>query len=73
MVTHLKNNNAQGEYYLTDVIALAVQQGLTVNTYKKTSGVKEAQGINDKLQLSTLERVYQRLQTENLMRAGATV
>ncbi|HMY27690.1 MAG TPA: bifunctional UDP-N-acetylglucosamine diphosphorylase/glucosamine-1-phosphate N-acetyltransferase GlmU [Agitococcus sp.] len=68
----LKNNNAQGEYYLTDVIALAVQQGLTVHTYQPQAAW-EVEGINDKLQLSTLERVYQRLQAENLMRAGATI
>jgi bifunctional UDP-N-acetylglucosamine pyrophosphorylase/glucosamine-1-phosphate N-acetyltransferase len=68
----LKNNNAQGEYYLTDVIALAVQQGLTVNTYQPQAAW-EVEGINDKLQLAALERVYQRLQAEHLMRAGATM
>ncbi|HQV22330.1 MAG TPA: bifunctional UDP-N-acetylglucosamine diphosphorylase/glucosamine-1-phosphate N-acetyltransferase GlmU [Agitococcus sp.] len=68
----LKNNNAQGEYYLTDVIALAVQQGLAVHTYQPQAAW-EVEGINDKLQLASLERVYQRLQAESLMRAGATI
>ena len=68
----LKNNNAQGEYYLTDIIALAVQQDLTVHTYQPQAAW-EVEGINDKLQLATLERVYQRLQAEQLMRAGATI
>lgn len=68
----LNNNNAQGEYYLTDIIALAVQQGLAVHSYQPQAAW-EVEGINDKLQLATLERVYQRLQAENLMRAGATV
>lgn len=68
----LKNNNAQGEYYLTDIIALAVAAGLAVRTHQPQASW-EVEGINDKLQLATLERVYQRLQAENLMRAGATV
>ncbi len=68
----LKNNNAQGEYYLTDIIALAVADGVTIHTQHPASAW-EVEGINDKLQLATLERVYQRLQAENLMRAGATI
>jgi bifunctional UDP-N-acetylglucosamine pyrophosphorylase/glucosamine-1-phosphate N-acetyltransferase len=68
----LKNTNAQGEYYLTDIIALAVADGITVQTHQPTAAW-EVEGINDKLQLATLERVYQRLQADNLMRAGATM
>jgi bifunctional UDP-N-acetylglucosamine pyrophosphorylase/glucosamine-1-phosphate N-acetyltransferase len=68
----LKNTNAQGEYYLTDIIALAVADGITVQTHQPTAAW-EVEGINDKLQLATLERVYQRLQADNLMRAGATI
>nr|MBP9216559.1 bifunctional UDP-N-acetylglucosamine diphosphorylase/glucosamine-1-phosphate N-acetyltransferase GlmU [Agitococcus sp.] len=68
----LKNNNAQGEYYLTDIIALAVNHGVVVRTHQPQAAW-EVEGINDKLQLATLERVYQRLQADDLMRAGATV
>ena len=68
----LKNTNAQGEYYLTDIIALAVADGITIQTHQPTAAW-EVEGINDKLQLATLERVYQRLQADNLMRAGATI
>ena len=68
----LKNTNAQGEYYLTDIIALAVADGITVQTHQPTAAW-EVEGINDKLQLASLERVYQRLQADNLMRAGATI
>ena len=68
----LKNTNAQSEYYLTDIIALAVADGITVQTHQPTAAW-EVEGINDKLQLASLERVYQRLQADNLMRAGATI
>ena len=68
----LGNENAQGEYYLTDIIALAVREGLTVTTCHPDHAW-EVEGVNDKLQLAALERVYQRLQAESLMRAGATV
>ncbi len=68
----LQNNNAQGEYYLTDIIALAVAQGLSIKTHQPQAAW-EVEGINDKLQLATLERVYQRLQADHLMRAGATM
>ena len=68
----LKNTNSQGEYYLTDIIALAVADGITIQTHQPTAAW-EVEGINDKLQLATLERVYQRLQADNLMRAGATI
>lgn len=68
----LKNNNAQGEYYLTDIIALAVSHGVAICTHQPQAAW-EVEGINDKVQLATLERVYQGLQAEKLMRAGATV
>ena len=68
----LKNTNAQGEYYLTDIIALAVADGVTIQTHQPIAAW-EVEGINDKLQLASLERVYQRLQADNLMRAGATI
>ncbi len=68
----LKNNNAQGEYYLTDIIAMAAAEGVAIETVQPEFGW-EVDGINDKLQLATLERIHQRVQAENLMRAGVTL
>lgn len=65
----LSNANAQGEYYLTDVVAMAVAAGLPVRT-AHPEGAWEVQGVNDKLQLAELERIYQRRQAEALLRQG---
>jgi bifunctional UDP-N-acetylglucosamine pyrophosphorylase/glucosamine-1-phosphate N-acetyltransferase len=55
----LSNNNAQGEYYLTDIVALAVAEGLPVRT-AQPEGEWEVLGVNSKVQLAELERVHQR-------------
>ena len=68
----LKTDNAQGEYYLTDVIASARADGLPV-TGVTADNPYEVAGINDRVQLAELERVYQRYQAEELMLAGATL
>lgn len=68
----LTNNNAQGEYYLTDIIAMAAAEGVAIETVQPEQSW-EVDGINDKLQLATLERVHQRVQADNLMRAGVTL
>lgn len=68
----LTNNNAQGEYYLTDVIALAVQQGMPIATVSPEHSW-EAAGVNNKLQLAELERIYQREQAKSLLAAGVTL
>jgi len=68
----LDNDNAQGEFYLTDVIALAVADGLTVHA-SVVSDVDEVSGVNDRLQLSHLERRYQQRAAEKLMRDGVTL
>ena len=68
----LSSNNAQGEYYLTDVIALAVDAGLHVETRQPTHAW-EVDGVNDRVQLARLERIFQRVQAERLMRAGVTL
>lgn len=65
----LSSDNAQGEYYLTDVIALAVREGLPVHTAQPASEW-EVLGVNNKLQLAQLEREYQRHQAETLMLGG---
>jgi bifunctional UDP-N-acetylglucosamine pyrophosphorylase/glucosamine-1-phosphate N-acetyltransferase len=68
----LTNGNAQGEYYLTDVIALAVADGAEVASVQAPT-VEEVSGVNDRMQLAALERYYQRRLAENLMRAGVTL
>jgi bifunctional UDP-N-acetylglucosamine pyrophosphorylase / glucosamine-1-phosphate N-acetyltransferase len=70
-VNRLGNDNAQGEYYLTDCIALAVADGVTVTAI--AADPIAAQGVNDRVQLAELERRYQWQQAETLMRAGATL
>lgn len=68
----LRNNNAQGEYYLTDIIAMAASQNIRIETVQPEYAW-EVDGINDKLQLARLERIYQQNQAEALMRAGVTL
>lgn len=68
----IDNNNAQGEYYLTDIFALAVQAGQAIQTVHPQDEW-EAEGINSREQLATLERVYQHEQATILMTAGVTV
>jgi bifunctional UDP-N-acetylglucosamine pyrophosphorylase/glucosamine-1-phosphate N-acetyltransferase len=64
--------NAQGEYYLTDVIGLAVDDGVDVATAHPAS-LEEVAGVNDRVQLAALERHFQRRQAEVLMRAGVSL
>lgn len=68
----LDADNAQGEYYLTDVIAMAVAEGLPVETAHPREEA-EILGVNDKVQLGALERVHQRRRAEALMAEGVTV
>lgn len=68
----LSNQNAQGEYYLTDIIAMAVQDGIAVQAVQPQSE-QEVMGVNNRLQLAELERWYQRQQAEALMTAGVTL
>ena len=71
-LNQLGNNNAQGEYYLTDVIEMAVTDGYTVNTLLVDTE-DEVLGVNNRQQLSHLERVYQKEQAETLMEQGVTL
>jgi len=68
----IDNNNAQGEYYLTDLIAIARSNGVTIET-KQPQSVEEVEGVNNRIQLSALERFYQKQQAEALMVAGVTL
>ena len=65
----LGNDNAQGEYYLTDVIAMAVRDGVAVHGIKADSQV-EVMGINDKKQLAEAERAFQARLVDELMAQG---
>ena len=71
-LAQLSNDNAQGEYYLTDVVAMAVKDGLKVQAVVAPTAA-EVLGVNDKLQLAQVEAEYRRMQAERLMTAGVTV
>lgn len=68
----LQNNNAQKEYYLTDVVAMAVAQGIPVHTVQPAH-VWEVEGVNSKMQLAQLERTWQQLQASSLLVQGVTL
>ena len=71
-LANLKNDNAQGEYYLTDIIAMAVAEGIQVIT-TQPDAFEETLGVNKKTQLAELERIHQRNIARGLTDAGVTV
>lgn len=71
-LSSLTNTNAQGEYYLTDVLALAAHEGVSIAAVQPDH-VWEVEGVNSKPQLARLERVWQRVQADRLMDAGVTL
>lgn len=68
----LSSNNAQGEYYLTDLIAMAAQSGVSVEALHPGSEF-EVQGVNNRRQLAELERWFQLQQAFHVMDAGVTL
>lgn len=68
----LSCENAQGEYYLTDIVAMAVAEETPV-VHVQPQDATEVQGVNNRAQQAALERQLQRLQAENLMAAGVTL
>ena len=68
-LSRVTNNNAQGEYYLPDVLGLAVQDGYSVEVVVTDDEI-ETQGVNDRIQLEALERSLQLRQAEELMASG---
>jgi bifunctional UDP-N-acetylglucosamine pyrophosphorylase/glucosamine-1-phosphate N-acetyltransferase len=68
----LRDDNAQGEYYLTDIIERAVADGVAIHTVQPKD-TWEILGVNSKQQLAELERVYQRTQATKLMASGVTL
>lgn len=71
-LAELKNHNAQGEYYLTDIVALAVAEGVAVETVRPHH-VWETLGVNSKAQLAELERIAQRQTATRLLEQGVTL
>ncbi|NDB15769.1 MAG: bifunctional N-acetylglucosamine-1-phosphate uridyltransferase/glucosamine-1-phosphate acetyltransferase [Gammaproteobacteria bacterium] len=68
----LRNANAQGEYYLTDIIAMAVDDGVKVTPLVAPT-IEEVLGVNDKLQLAELEAELRKSRARELMLAGVTL
>lgn len=68
----LDNNNVQGEYYLTDVVAMAAAEGVDIKTAHPET-IAEVEGANNRVQLAALERAYQQRKAEELMLNGATL
>src|SRR5574340_1794695 len=71
-LAQLRNDNAQGEYYLTDIVGMAVQQGVAVRTVQP-SHEWEMHGVNSKAQLAALERSWQQVEASRLLAHGVTL
>ncbi|MCP4283725.1 MAG: UDP-N-acetylglucosamine diphosphorylase/glucosamine-1-phosphate N-acetyltransferase [Gammaproteobacteria bacterium] len=71
-IARLESNNAQGEFYLTDIVAMAVAEGSKVRSAQPADAF-EVVGVNDKVQLAQLERHLQQTRSEALMRNGVTL
>ncbi|UVK79319.1 MAG: fused N-acetylglucosamine-1-phosphate uridyltransferase and glucosamine-1-phosphate acetyltransferase [Sodalis sp. Ffu] len=71
-LNQLTKHNAQGEFYLTDIIAMAWNEGRKINTIQPNR-LNEIKGVNNRLQLALLERIYQQEQAEHLLLAGVMI
>jgi bifunctional UDP-N-acetylglucosamine pyrophosphorylase/glucosamine-1-phosphate N-acetyltransferase len=71
-IARLENNNAQGEFYLTDIVGMAVNDGVSINTANPDEQC-EIEGVNNKRQLAELERAFQLRQARQLMEEGLTL
>ncbi|MGZ8256941.1 MAG: bifunctional UDP-N-acetylglucosamine diphosphorylase/glucosamine-1-phosphate N-acetyltransferase GlmU [Gallionella sp.] len=71
-LANLQNNNSQGEFYLTDIVAMAVAQGVAVHTVQPDN-TWEVDGINSKSQLAVLERTWQNVEAQRLLSHGVTL
>jgi bifunctional UDP-N-acetylglucosamine pyrophosphorylase/glucosamine-1-phosphate N-acetyltransferase len=71
-ISRLDNNNAQGEFYLTDIVGLAVEDNIKISTANPNE-ICEIEGVNNKRQLAGLERAFQQRQANQLMEAGLTL
>lgn len=68
----LRNDNAQNEYYLTDLVGFAAAEGVRIATVHPDHAY-EVEGVNSKAQLATLERTWQRIQADRLLESGVTL
>ncbi|MCP1338397.1 bifunctional UDP-N-acetylglucosamine diphosphorylase/glucosamine-1-phosphate N-acetyltransferase GlmU [Idiomarina sp. M1R2S28] len=68
----LSNDNAQKEYYLTDIVAMAAREGVNIAT-AQPDNAQEVEGANNRQQLASLERALQQRQAEELMTQGVTL
>ena len=71
-LNNLNNDNAQGEYYLTDIVAMAVEEGTPV-VHARPGSEMEVQGVNNRVQQAQLERLLQQRNAEQLMHDGVTL
>ena len=71
-LTRIDNNNAQGEYYLTDVVGLSVADGIPVSA-AHPQAAWETLGVNSRIQQAQLERLWQAEQARRLLEAGVTL
>ncbi|MDF2690339.1 MAG: glmU [Gammaproteobacteria bacterium] len=69
---NLSNNNAQKEYYLTDIVTMAHQEQINISV-SRPKKVEEIYGANTRVELARLERIYQQWQTQDLMLHGVTM
>ncbi|MEP2601398.1 MAG: bifunctional UDP-N-acetylglucosamine diphosphorylase/glucosamine-1-phosphate N-acetyltransferase GlmU [Paraglaciecola sp.] len=69
---NLNSNNAQGEFYLTDVIAMAAAEGKTIKASHPSSAI-EVEGINNRMQLANIERAFQFEQAQQIMAKGVSL
>jgi len=71
-LAQIGNQNAQGEYYLTDIVDLAAKEGSPIAAIQ-ADDPQEVMGINDRVQLAQAERAYQRQRARTLMQQGVTI
>jgi len=71
LIAEIKNDNAKGEYYLTDAVEVARSKGMRV--VSELADEKEVQGINNRSQLASCEAVFQQVQRETFMESGVTL
>lgn len=71
-LSQLNNDNAQGEYYLTDVIAMAANEGKVIKAAQPSNAI-EVEGINNRKQLASIERAYQQELADKVMMAGVSL
>jgi len=71
-LARLDNKNTQGEYYLTDIVAMAVADGIAIQT-EQPAHAWEVSGVNSKAQLAELERIWQQQQAQQLLEQGVTL